>query len=71
MPNEDNKPTEFDRINLTKVIPISDAILSQLREESAQDSEMQTLKKTVLKGWPGKADMVPLEFANIFRSGMK
>ena len=67
VPNTDTQETEFqiftlelEEINPLNTIKISSERLSQLQKATEQDPVMQTLKTTILTGWPEQREEVPI-----------
>ena len=67
LPNTDTAKTDFDifsteleSINLAEYLRISDTRLHQIQRLTASDSQLQTLRETIITGWPNAKDLAPL-----------
>ena len=73
MPNTDLQETEFqvfalelEEIQPLTTIKISSKRLSQLQKATEHDPVMQTLKTTILTGWPAQRDEVPIHIRELW-----
>ena len=60
--------SELENINYAEYLSISDTRLQQIQRLTASDSQLQTLRTTILTGWPNVKDNAPLnvrDFWNI------
>ena len=58
--------TEFEHINMAQFLPISDERLAEIKESTASDEALQSVKTTVLDGWPADKQNVPEEVRPYF-----
>jgi hypothetical protein len=52
---------EVENINTQKLTCMKDASLSEIRNATSQDQELQQLEKVIQNGWPEKKDTLPAE----------
>ena len=50
---------DLDNISLADIVNISDKSLPAVREHTATDESLQTLRTNILNGWPEEKDCVP------------
>lgn len=53
---------EVDTLNPFDSLTVSSEWPAQLQKVTAQDAELQSLRKTVLVGWPEQKSEVPIHF---------
>lgn len=58
---------ELSQINMIEFLPISQPRIDEIKQETENDTTMQTLKATILKGWPRTKSEVPPEIAPYFQ----
>ena len=56
---------DLENINPVKALKISPERLEQLQRCTGQDESLQTLKTTILSGWPTQRDQAPVNIENI------
>ena len=54
---------EFEFVNAVQFLPIGQGKLQKFRVETEQDDTLQSLKTTILKGWPEDKSNVPSQLA--------
>lgn len=57
---------EVESIQAFDYIPMSEAQFTEIKEETTKDSTLQTLKSTILQGWPDDKSLVPLNIRTYF-----
>ena len=57
---------QFSQINAVEYLPIGQSTMSLLRTAIAEDGHMQTLKQTILAGWPDNRADVNTDIATNF-----
>lgn len=57
---------EVESIHAIKYLAISEVQLNEIKQETAKDSTLQTLKYIILKGWPDSKASVPFEIIPYF-----
>lgn len=57
---------EVESIHAIKYLAISEVQLNEIKQETAKDSTLQTLKHIILKGWPDSKASVPFEIIPYF-----
>ena len=50
---------EVETIHMTNHLPISEPQLKEIQRETTRDATLQSLKETILKGWPEKKEKIP------------
>ena len=59
--------TEVERIHAVDYLAISEQQLSEIKQETAKDPTLQTLKNLILRGWPENSSSVPKEVSEYFK----
>ncbi|XP_022797523.1 uncharacterized protein K02A2.6-like [Stylophora pistillata] len=58
---------EVERIHSVNFLSISEPQIQEIREETAKDPVLQTLKATILNGWPSQRKELPPELHEYFK----
>ena len=67
MPTQgENTASEFETVNTITCLQMSESRISQLKQETQSDQNLQTLKGTILQGWPSIKSEVQVEAAPYF-----
>ena len=59
LPSRVQVESEFETINVTNYLPISQARLLQIQHETEKDESLQTLKAVIQQGWPDDKSALP------------
>ncbi|PFX12858.1 Retrovirus-related Pol polyprotein, partial [Stylophora pistillata] len=62
---------EVERIHSVNFLSISEPQIQEIREETAKDPVLQTLKATILNGWPSQRKELPPELHEYFKSAQQ
>ena len=62
----ENTASEFETVNAITCLQMSESRISQLKQETQSDQNLQTLKRTILQGWPSMKSEVQVEAAPYF-----
>jgi len=57
---------EVESIHAFDYIPMSEPQFNEIKAETAKDQTLQTLKHTILQGWPDKQSSVPADIKDYF-----
>jgi len=57
---------EFKNVNAASFLPVSDSKLREIQQATAEDTTLQTLKKTIINGWPEERKSIPAEITAYF-----
>ena len=57
---------EVEIIHAVDYLAVSEQQLSKIKQETAKDPTLQTLKKVILRGWPENSSSVPKEISEYF-----
>ena len=57
---------EVESIHAVDYLAISEQQLSEIKQETAKDPTLQTLKNVILRGWPENSSSVPKEVSKYF-----
>ena len=57
---------EVESIHAVDYLAISEQQLSEIKQETAKDPTLQTLKNVILRGWPENSSSVPKEVSEYF-----
>ena len=60
---------EVESIHAVDYLAISEQQLSEIKQETAKDPTLQTLKNVILRGWPENSSSVPKEVSECFNVG--
>ena len=58
--------SDFEQINMAELLPITDERLKEIRQATACDESLQTLKTVILEGWPESKQETPSQAAQYF-----
>ena len=59
---------EVERVHSVNFLSISEPQIQEIREETAKDPVLQTLKVTILNGWPSQRKKLPPELPSTSKS---
>ena len=65
-PERSETEKEVESIHAVEYLAISEVQLNEIKQETARDSTLQTLKHMILKGWPDSKASVPVEIIPYF-----
>ena len=65
-PERSETGKEVESIHAVEYLAISEVQLNEIKQETARDSTLQTLKHMILKGWPDSKASVPVEIVLYF-----
>ena len=57
---------EVESIHAVDYVAISEQQLSEIKQETAEDPNLQTLKNLIVRGWPENGSSVPKEVSGYF-----
>ena len=57
---------EVESIHVVDYLAISEQQLSEIKQETAKDPTLQTLKNVIVRGWPENRSLVPKEVSEYF-----
>ena len=57
---------EVESIHAVDYLAISEQQLSEIKQETAKDPTLQTLKNVILRGWPENSSSVPKKVSEYF-----
>jgi len=67
-PERSETEKEVESIHAVEYLAISEVQLNEIKQETARDSTLQTLKHMILKGWPDSKASVPVEIIPYFNT---
>ena len=57
---------EVERIHSVNFLSVSEPQIQEIREETAKDAILQSLKAVILNGWPSQRESLPTELRHYF-----
>lgn len=57
---------EVGRIHSVNFLSVSEPQIQEIREETAKDAILQSLKAVILNGWPNERESLPTELRHYF-----